>query len=132
MQQVIGNSERTSFACRTHRHLREGRQTMEACCSEKKKVLVRALAIFLSMSIGCWLWMAMPAEACGKKKLKQFWSEKYGHFPVDAFFSKCRTKFKWDVLAKAQPDECYYGLGDSAIENPLKPLTPAISILTNA
>ena len=41
-------------------------------------------------------------------KLRKFWSERYGDIkmPVDD------SRYLWRVLAKAKPDECYYGIDD--------------------
>jgi hypothetical protein len=87
---------------------------MEAFYVRGKRYFVKVFVLFLILSIGFWLIATIPAEAGCKRKLQKFWSEQYGHFPMDWFFFKCRTKFNWNILAKAQPDGCYYGLADDA------------------
>ena len=58
--------------------------------------------------------------------LEQFWSAHYGDLAIGRLHARPLTrKYDWDVLAKAQPDECFQGIGNPAN------LTHALGFLAN-
>jgi hypothetical protein len=47
--------------------------------------------------------------------VEQFWSDHYGNLSGPSRHSGPRVgKYQWDVIAKAQPDECFQGIGNPA------------------
>ena len=76
----------------------------------KKKSLMR-LAV-LCFGIAAWLTMAQPAMADDKETLEKLWKDNYGNItlPEPAVYSV-------EMLAKAKPDECFYGIGHREISH---------------
>jgi hypothetical protein len=55
------------------------------------------------------------AASDDKTAVEQFWSEHYGNMSAARQFGPWRTKeYRWQVIAKAQPDECFQGIGNPA------------------
>lgn len=77
-----------------------------------------ALALWVGLGV---LWLAWwpesgladpPAPSLSPEQLEEFWQETYGDSTVSTQqFDQFLATLDWELLAKAQPDECYNGMG---------------------
>ena len=102
----------------------------------KTKYWGKLIVVFSFLGLSIWFFSPQPASAfdqepsgqhwshdsgqheshvSGKDTIKKFWYDDYGqtHREGDAE-DTCRMEFEWDLLAKAKPDECFYGPFDPA------------------
>ena len=73
------------------------------------KQLLRAGGAFFCFVILVFISLPQPAGAGDKELVESFWKNDYGNITLPSDPSV----FSWELLAKAKPDECFYGIGDS-------------------
>jgi hypothetical protein len=79
----------------------------------RKRVYTPRLVVFcLLLGVMALSWPAGSANADSKSTLGKFWTDSYGSRALLAFDSDSIYGFKRKLLAKAQPDECFQGVGN--------------------
>jgi hypothetical protein len=92
-------------------HTRKGERMKSSCLrngGQASKVIVYGVMLVMV------IWLSAPQSAVGqtqKKMIEQYWIEGYGNNALQSF-STGVYGFKRQLLAKAQPDECFQGVGN--------------------
>jgi len=78
-----------------------------------RKVFIPRIAIscLILGVVACFL-VPGPAAANPRSELEKFWTDSYGNRALLEFDNNSIYGFKRKVLAKAQPDECFQGVGN--------------------
>src|SRR5512141_186183 len=72
------------------------------------KTHARARVVFFCLVILVFLSLPLPAGAGDKETLEKLWKDNYGNITLPE-----PAVYTLELLAKAKPDECFYGIGAS-------------------
>lgn len=80
-----------------------------------------ATVLILVLGAFVWLWAPQPVSADARSLLEKYWLESYGNISLQAADTAVKAEnvqtingYTRELLAKAQPDECFQGLGNPA------------------